>query len=225
MATRHTEAPERRLTVDDLEHTPDDGRRYALVDGCCDVSPAPVPRHRSVDSPLTFRLADKAPDEFTVLTGPGVNLNADRTHDRIPEPAAFGCVPPDRGHRQVPPVPAVEIVSPESVLRDNHTTRAEYAAFGIASYWIISPLPDKVGIVEFRLEDGPYQEVAQACGEEVLETELPFPVRFVPHRPTTRGPWREHIGGRSEEGTTGTGCPPSPSRDVTPGAPWYVFST
>ncbi|MFV2197063.1 Uma2 family endonuclease [Nocardiopsis sp. LOL_012] len=204
MTIRHTEAPERRLTVDDLEHTPDDGRRYELVDGRFDVSPAPMPMHSSVDSRLTVHLGMEAPDEFTVLTGPGVNLNANRTHHRIPDLAVFDCDPPDRGYFQVPPVLAVEIVSPESVLRDNHTKRAEYAAFGIPSYWIINPLPDKVGIVEFRLKDGLYQEVTQAYGEEVFETELPFPVRFVPHWLVANGPWQKHIGGRSAEGTADT---------------------
>ncbi|MGW8437019.1 hypothetical protein ACWGKS_17855 [Nocardiopsis sp. NPDC055879] len=32
----------------------------------------------------------------------------------------------------------MEIFSPESVLRDNHTKRYEYAVFGIPSYWIIN---------------------------------------------------------------------------------------
>lgn len=48
MTTRPPEASERRLTVDDLENTPEDGRRYELVDGRLDVSPAPKTLHTRV---------------------------------------------------------------------------------------------------------------------------------------------------------------------------------
>ena len=71
------------LTVDDLANTPDDGRRYELVDGRLDVSPAPVFLHTLIESRLTFHLTGLAPDEFIVLTGPGINFNAERTHRRV----------------------------------------------------------------------------------------------------------------------------------------------
>ncbi|NYH53338.1 hypothetical protein HNR06_002927 [Nocardiopsis arvandica] len=61
MTTRHPEAPERRLTVDDLERTPDDGRRYELVDGRFDVSPAPKPVHTRASHRLGFRLGTDLP--------------------------------------------------------------------------------------------------------------------------------------------------------------------
>ncbi|QUX28693.1 Uma2 family endonuclease [Nocardiopsis akebiae] len=199
MTTGHPEAPERRLTVDDLEKTPDDGRRYELVDGRLDVSPAPKPLHSVVDSRLTMHLALKAPDEFLVLTGPGIDLDGDRTHHRIPDLAVFDCELPPQGYFDVPPALAVETVSPESVLRDNHTKRQEYAAFGIPSYWIINPLADKVGLIELRLEDGCYQEVVQVHGEDVFETDLPFPVKLVPHWLVASGPWKRRIGGEPEE--------------------------
>ncbi|GAA1448267.1 Uma2 family endonuclease [Nocardiopsis tropica] len=197
MTTRHPDVPERGLTVDDLAHTPDDGRRYELVDGRLDVSPAPKPLHSVVDSRLTIHLGNTAPDEFVVLSGPGVNLNGDRTLHRIPDLAVFDHEPPEEGYFDIPPVLAVEIVSPESVLRDNHTKRHEYAAFGIRSYWIVNALADKVGLVELRLEDGVYQEAAQVHGEDVFETDLPFPVRLVPHWLTAGGPWRGRIGGEA----------------------------
>lgn len=191
------EAPERRLTVDDLEKTPDDGRRYELVDGRLDVSPAPKPLHSLVDSRLTLHLGNQAPDELSVITGPGIVLDGDPGRHRIPDLAVFDQEPPEEGYYTVPPLLAVEIVSPESVLRDNHTKRYEYAAFGIPAYWIINPHPEKPGIVEFRLEDGVYQEIGQSQGEELFETDFPFPVKLVPHWLVASGPWREHIGGPS----------------------------
>lgn len=80
------ETPERRLTVDDLENTPDDGRRYELVDGRLDVSPAPKPWHSRADSRLTPHLGNQVPDELSVITGPGIVLNGDPGKHRIPRP-------------------------------------------------------------------------------------------------------------------------------------------
>ncbi|MCY9785537.1 Uma2 family endonuclease [Nocardiopsis sp. EMB25] len=195
MSIRDTEAPDRPLTVDDLARMPDDGRRYELVDGRLDVSPAPVFDHTSVDSRLTYHLIAEAPDEFTVLTGPGINFNADRTHHRIPDLAVIRADAAERPYLTKPPLLAVEILSPESVLRDSNTKRAEYAAFGIESYWIVNPHPDKVGISEMRLENGQYRDITQVYGEDVFETELPFPIRIVPHWLVADGPWKKHIGG------------------------------
>ncbi|MFE3458569.1 Uma2 family endonuclease [Nocardiopsis aegyptia] len=198
MTTRHPEAPERRLTVADLERTPDDGRRYELVDGRLDVSPAPKPLHTRVDTRLTWHLVNNASAEFDVHTGPGINLNAVRTRHRIPDVAVFDTEPPEEGYYSVPPALAVEIVSPESVFRDNHTKRREYAAFGIPSYWIINPLPEKVGLIELRLDKGQYQEVTQVYGEDVFETDLPFPVKIVPHWLMATGSWQRHLGGEAD---------------------------
>ena len=199
MTIRYPKAPERRLTVADLERTPDDGRRYELADGRLDVSPVPMPVHTYVDSRLTWHLINSAPDEFDVLTGPGVNLNAARTRHRIPDVAVFDAEPPAEGYYSVPPVLAVEIVSPESVFRDNHTKRREYAAFGIPCYWIINPLPEKVGLIELRLDGGEYREVTQVYGEDVFATDLPFPVRIVPHWLVAQGPWKKRLGGGADD--------------------------
>ncbi|WP_026119477.1 Uma2 family endonuclease [Nocardiopsis ganjiahuensis] len=195
MSIRHPEAPERRLTVDDLQDTPDDGRRYELADGRLDVSPAPKPLHTRVAYRLGFHLGRHASDELEIGEGPGIILSGDSGKHRIPDLAVFAQEPPEEGYYTAPPLLAVEIVSPESVFRDNHTKRHEYAAFGIPSYWIINPNPDKPGIMEFRLVDGVYQEVGQTQGEELFETEVPFPVKFVPHWLVASGPWRENLGG------------------------------
>ncbi|RNL82042.1 Uma2 family endonuclease [Halostreptopolyspora alba] len=195
MSIGGTEERDRPLTVDDLAGTPDDGRRYELVDGRLDVSPAPVSIHTLIDSRLTWHLTNVAPDGYTVLSGPGINLNAERTHHRVPDLAVVPDEDFESPYLTRPPLLAVEIVSPESVLRDNHTKRREYADFGVESYWIVSPSPDKTGLVELRLENGGYVEVTQAFGETVFATEYPFPVRLVPHWLTADGPWRAHIAG------------------------------
>ncbi|GAB3498022.1 Uma2 family endonuclease [Nocardiopsis coralliicola] len=200
MAAMATSASDPRpLTVDDLEDTPDDGRRYELADGRLDVSPAPVFLHTLIDSRLTAYLAlaasSAAPGEYTVLSGPGVSLNAERTRHRIPDLAVIRQKDSESPYLTRPPLLAVEIVSPESVFRDNHTKFREYAEFGIESYWIVNPSAEKTGIIEFRLDDGTYTEVTRVHGQETFVTEFPFPVQIVPHWLTADGDWLNEISG------------------------------
>ncbi|WP_460757978.1 Uma2 family endonuclease [Nocardiopsis oceani] len=140
MTTRRSEASERPLTVDDLARIPDDGRRYELVDGRLDVSPAPSLIHSTVDTRLTYLLISLCPQGFRPYTGPGINFKADRTHHRIPDLAVIRTDDASTAgtHLNRPPVLAVEIVSPESVLRDANTKRVEYAKFGVESYWLLT---------------------------------------------------------------------------------------
>ncbi|WP_017593315.1 Uma2 family endonuclease [Nocardiopsis potens] len=189
------ESGPRPLTVDDLVRTPDDGRRYELVGGRIDASPVPVFQHTRTCSRLLAHLARAAPDGREVLHRPGIDFNADRTHHRIPDLAVIRAEDAESPYLTRPPLLAVEIVSPESVIRDDHTKRREYAEFGIVAYRIVNPAPDETGLVEFRLENGGYREVTQACGGEVFETDLPFPLRLVPRWLTADGPWKERIGG------------------------------
>ena len=186
-------------TVEDLRKIPDDGRRYELADGRLDVSPTSVFLHSRVESRLGFHLGVTAPVEFEVVTGPGINFNADRTHHRIPDLVVISAEDAESPYLTRPPLRAVEVVSPESVFRDHYTKRQEYATFGIPSYWVITPDPDKPSIIELRLKDGEYTEMAAAFDEDVLDTELPFPVRVVPHwLLRAGGDWRRHIGGPEE---------------------------
>ncbi|MEV5538590.1 Uma2 family endonuclease [Saccharopolyspora shandongensis] len=185
------------MTVDELERLPDDGRRYELVDGRLDVSPSPARKHSRIENRLAYLLTDSAPDEYEVLQGAGINLNADRTHHRIPD-VLVRRDEDDEPHLTRPPLLAVEVVSPERVLRDHHTKRREYAKFGIQAYWIITPEEEKPGIVELRLEDGEYREVQQVLSEDAFATDFPFPVKIVPHWLLASGPWRERIGGEGD---------------------------
>ncbi|WP_093943724.1 Uma2 family endonuclease [Actinoalloteichus hoggarensis] len=195
MGYGHVESRHRPLTVDDLRTMPDAGGRYELVDGRLDMSPAPVAIHTLIESRLTIHLGGLAPEEQIVFSCPGITLNADRTHHRIPDVAIIRADEFEQPYLTRPPLLVVEVVSPESVFRDHHTKRVEYARFGVESYWIVSPDPEKPGIVELRLEDGGYREVAQVFGTDVFETEVPFPIRLVPHWLVAMGPWRKHIAG------------------------------
>ncbi|MDA0565761.1 Uma2 family endonuclease [Streptomonospora sp. S1-112] len=185
----------RPLTVADLERMPDDGRRYELVDGRLDVSPAPVSVHSQCEGRLVTYLNIAARGRFEAYPGAGITLNAEGTHHRIPDVAVVRAGQVEHPYLTTPPVLAVEVVSPESRLRDLHTKRREYAEFGIDSYWIVTPALDKPGITELRLREGVYRETAQVFGEDVLETDAPFPLRIVPHWLIAPGMWIDRIGG------------------------------
>lgn len=55
-----------------------------------------------------------------------------------------------------PPLLVVEVVSPSQEKRDYRYKRSEYAARGIAEYWIVDPIVQKVTILEWV--EGWYEE-------------------------------------------------------------------
>lgn len=56
-----------------------------------------------------------------------------------------------------PPLLVIEVVSPESEIRDYRYKRTEYSAMGIAEYWIIDPNREKITVL--NLEEGMYEEI------------------------------------------------------------------
>jgi hypothetical protein len=52
--------------------------------------------------------------------------------------------------------------------------------FGIRSYWIADPDPEKPGLRAFELRRGKYAEAARVTGDEAFDATRPFPVRIVP---------------------------------------------
>jgi Uma2 family endonuclease len=55
-----------------------------------------------------------------------------------------------------PPLLALEVVSPNQEKRDYRYKRSEYAARGIAEYWIVDPIQQQVTIL--GLIEGLYEE-------------------------------------------------------------------
>ena len=68
-----------------------------------------------------------------------------------------------------PPLLAVEVVSPKQENRDYRYKRTEYAARGIAEYWIVDPIAQKVTILEWI--EGLYEEKVY-IGDNVLQSSL-----------------------------------------------------
>jgi Uma2 family endonuclease len=68
-----------------------------------------------------------------------------------------------------PPLLAVEVVSPKQEKRDYRYKRTEYAARGIAEYWIVDPIAQKVTILEWI--EGLYEEKVYTA-DNLLQSSL-----------------------------------------------------
>jgi Uma2 family endonuclease len=169
---------DRVLTVDDMENMPDDEFRYELDDGVLIVSPAPSPLHQLAVTRLAVILDAASPDGLVVLAGVGVNIS--RFQHRVPDVAVVGMDAFETAFAETPPVLAVEVASPRTRLYDRNRKKDVYESFGIPSYWIIEPAPDRPELTVFSLRDGKYVETAHVTGDAEYRAELPFAVTIVP---------------------------------------------
>jgi Uma2 family endonuclease len=65
-----------------------------------------------------------------------------------------------------PPSLVVEVVSPNQEKRDYRYKRTEYAARGIAEYWIVDPMQQRVTVLEWV--EGLYEECVYAGDERIV---------------------------------------------------------
>jgi Uma2 family endonuclease len=68
-----------------------------------------------------------------------------------------------------PPLLVVEVVSPNQENRDYRYKRSEYAARGIAEYWIVDPIQQRVTVLEWV--EGLYEEKVYV-GDNQIESAL-----------------------------------------------------
>ncbi len=179
---------DRPLTVEDLDAVPGDGRKYELDDGLLVVSPAPALDHQLVQQRLSEALGAACPAELLVLPGVGVEIS--NIQYRVPDLVVVRIDSINISAKTItnPPVAAIEIASPSTAIYDRNRKKDVYAGFGIASYWIVTPSPDKPRLVAFELHRGRYQEVADISGDGVFDAVCPFSVRIVPSA-LVAGPW------------------------------------
>lgn len=170
------------FTVEDLDRLPDDGRRYELLDGVLIVSPRPTTVLQLAASLLTTRLTIACPDDYYVVAEPAVQLSDTTEFD----PDIVVVRRDDVGGAKfwTPPLLAVEIRSPSTAIVDRNAKLTAYESFGVASYWIFDPNPERPEITVFELRDGAYQQTAQAAGSNALRIERPFQVELVPNELT-----------------------------------------
>jgi Uma2 family endonuclease len=172
------------LTVADLERTPDDGRKYELVDGVLTVSPAPVIPHQVVVLELAVVLNAALPDDLAIVPGPGLRMS--EITELIPDLVVVRSEELAGPRLTAPPLLAVEVRSRSTALFDMNTKKAVYERFGIPSYWVVVPHREKPAVIVFELNRGGYKQVAHVIGDEGFEAERPFPVRIVPSQLVVR---------------------------------------
>ena len=173
----------RSLTVDDLEHLPDDGHRYELIDGVLVVSPSPLIIHQVALFTLHRLLHDACPRGLMVVGAP-FDWRASRSTVLIPDILvtrleALRAVPGGK-YLLEPPLLAVEVLSPSTRRFDRLTKLSVYEDAGVASYWLVDPDPDHASLTVLELSDGRYVEVATVTGEGTWTATQPFPVEVRP---------------------------------------------
>ncbi len=70
-----------------------------------------------------------------------------------------------------PPILVIEIVSPESRIRDYRYKRSEYSVVSIPEYWIVDPEKKKVTVL--LLVEGLYEEIVYQNKEKIISQTFP----------------------------------------------------
>jgi Uma2 family endonuclease len=165
----------------DLERTPDDGRRYELIDGHLYVSAAPGWMHQRAAFELAVLLRSARQSGVEVVPGPFAVGFADDTEF---QPDIIVGRVEDFTEREITrPLLVVEVLSPSTRLVDLTKKRVRFEAGGIPSYWVVDPIarPAEASLVAWQFGDeGTYRQAARVVGHEAFETDVPFPVRVIP---------------------------------------------
>jgi Uma2 family endonuclease len=171
--------PRRRagLTRADLEHAPDDGYRYELLDGELLVTPAPGYRHQRI-VPMLWQVLDSAcPDGLVAMVAPfAVGL----AEDTEVQPDVLVAARTAFTETDLPGAPllVVEVLSPSTRHTDLTIKRDRYERAGIGSYWVIDPAGPS--LTAYDLLDGAYVEAASVGPDDDWTATSPFEVTIRP---------------------------------------------
>jgi Uma2 family endonuclease len=169
----------RPYTYDDLEHMPEDGHRYEVLDGTLLVTPAPVTAHQRSVGRLFLALSQACPAGLEVFTAP---FDVKLAEDTGLQPDVLVCRTVDLTSRNLPgpPLLAVEVLCPSTRLVDLTLKRARHEQAGTAAYWVVDPDPEAPRLTAWELRDGVYVEVARLLGEETAAVSVPFEISLRP---------------------------------------------
>lgn len=133
-----------RLTIDDFEFFPDDGRRHELLNGEHVVTPSPSTRHQRTVQALHVAFAlhlRQRPEQGEVFIAP-FDVVLSRFDAVEPDLLVIGG---DQGHIltdknvQGPPALVVEVLSGSTKRRDERAKRRLYERAGVREYWLVDP--------------------------------------------------------------------------------------
>ncbi len=140
MAVRH---PTIRFKADDIWDTPDDGKRYEVIDGALYVTPPPNWGHQRGLHKLSFHVTRHVYEHQLgeVVQAPiGVVLDDENgiEPDLVYVSRERLGIVTERGVEGVPDL-VVEVLSPSTRSRDRGIKLRRYAAAGVPHYWILDP--------------------------------------------------------------------------------------
>lgn len=165
-------------TQADLEFTPEDGRRYEIIDGTLVVTPASRPTaHQRALMELLVMLDQASPPDLKVLPGPLAVVLADDTV-LVPDIIVARKASFTDEHLSGTPVLLVEVLSTETRRFDLLLKRDRLQSAGCPHYWIIDP--DEPSLMALDLKDGVYHQAGFVTGDEIYRATLPYAVSVVP---------------------------------------------
>jgi len=183
------------LTYADLLKTPEDGRRYELIDGSLLVSPTPSLRHQYVAGRLFRLLSDSAGSDLVagensdVILDPGTERRTAIPDIYLADADGFWETTQHAlavAHLRL----VVEIASPSSVTTDRVLKAELYAEAGVQHYWRVEFTSDDrhatCVVIAYRLIDGRYREVQRAGAGESFAVRVPVELTFDPLALTAR---------------------------------------
>jgi Uma2 family endonuclease len=161
----------------------DDGTdtRYELVDGELVAMPPESPENLNLARFILLQLLKHLPLE-RVVYNTEVEVSGRRARCRVPdllvhtEESAAALVGANRAtitRDMPPPALVIEVVSPGEAnrIRDYRYKRTEYAARGIAEYWIVDPEAHQVTVCQWV--EGQYEDTVVQGDEAIRSTVVP----------------------------------------------------
>lgn len=171
---------DRPLTHRDLDHTPDDGNRYEIIDGIIHVSPCPSASHQNVAMQLAYFINHYVRERGLGKVFPaGLKVVLDEPTGVSPDvvyisEARLQDLQAD-GYHGAPDL-VVEVLSTRPAL-DTIIKKQKYARAGVPHYWIVDPTTR--ALRAYALEGDRYRLAAERTGEDTFEPAL-FPGLSIP---------------------------------------------
>lgn len=163
-----------RFTADDIWDTPDDGKRYEVIDGALFVTPPPNWGHQRGLNKIGTRVSHHVytHDLGEVVQAPiGVVLDEENgvEPDLVYVPKARLHIITERGLVGAPDL-VVEVLSPRTRSRDLGIKLRRYAAAGVPHYWTLDPRTRT--LTARHLGDDGYQETGTYRPGDIFRPDL-----------------------------------------------------
>lgn len=176
----------RKLTYQDYANWSDE-RRWELIEGePYLMSPAPRPIHQRLVTKLCLAISTRLPGSACEAFVSPIDVKLSE-QDVVQPDIVVVCNPSQVTDRYIEGAPSlvVEILSPSSIRHDRMRKLQLYARFGITEYWIVTPEPSLVEVLELSDRGGynihgAYSEIHTLQSPTLKELNIPLEEVFGP---------------------------------------------